>query len=106
MRFFALAILITVAIEASGQDPIKADLRHYKVEFENARVRIVRVHFGPHYKSVMNETPPRVVVLLTGARKPPSIRAQSNKERADAATRNENRLRRHGRTSALAFQSS
>jgi hypothetical protein len=65
MRSFALAILISITIKASGQDPLKVDPSHYKVEFENARVRLVRVHFGPHYKSVMNETPPRVVVLLT-----------------------------------------
>ncbi len=45
MRSFALAILIAVAIEGSGQDALTVDPGHYKIEFEDASVRVVRVHF-------------------------------------------------------------
>ena len=47
------------------QDPVKADPSRYKVEFENAQVRVLRVRYGPHDKSVMHELPARVVVYLT-----------------------------------------
>ena len=65
MRLLLLGILILAAGESWGQDPVKVDPKHYRVEFENDRVRVVRVHFDPHYKSAMNSTPPRVVVVLT-----------------------------------------
>jgi quercetin dioxygenase-like cupin family protein len=48
-----------------GQDPIQADPKHYQLEFENEQVRILRLHFGPHEKSVMHSHPPGVVVILT-----------------------------------------
>ena len=37
---------------------------HYKVEFENDKVQVMRVHFDSHYRSVMNRTPARVVLVL------------------------------------------
>jgi len=43
---------------ASAQDAAKVDPKHYKVEFENSQVRILRIHYGPHEKSVMHSTPP------------------------------------------------
>ena len=48
-----------------AQDPVKVDPQHYKVEFENAQVRVLRVTYGPHEKSVMHEHPAGVVVFLT-----------------------------------------
>jgi hypothetical protein len=32
-------------------DPVTVDPAHYKVAFENDRVRVLRIHFGPHEKS-------------------------------------------------------
>ncbi len=32
----------------SKLDPTVVDAKHYKVEFENEHVRILRVHYGPH----------------------------------------------------------
>ena len=60
---WAAALLIMGGV-CRAQDPLVADPEHYKVEFENSKVRVVRVYFGPHYKSVMNQTPGRVVVVL------------------------------------------
>jgi hypothetical protein len=52
--------VLSLTVFAGAQDPLKVDPKHYKVGFENDQVRVVRVHFDPHYKSVMNQTPSRV----------------------------------------------
>ena len=48
-------------------DSVAADPKHYKVEFENERVRVVRLRYGPHEKSVMHSHPELVAVFLTDA---------------------------------------
>ena len=49
----------------SALDPAKADPKHYKVEFENDRVRVLRIHYGPHEKGEEHEHfLNRVVVYL------------------------------------------
>ncbi len=63
-----LAILGTAALLAGGvamaQDAAKVDPKHYKVEFENDQVRVLRISYGPHAKSVMHSHPASVVVFL------------------------------------------
>jgi len=58
-----LCFCFTAAVFA--QDPVKVDPAHYKVEMENAQVRILRVHYGPHEKSVMHSHPDSVAVFLS-----------------------------------------
>jgi hypothetical protein len=36
-------------------DPVKTDPKHYKVEFENEHVRVLRIHFGPREKGETHE---------------------------------------------------
>ena len=55
------------AISALAQDPVKVDSKHYTVEFENAQVRVLRIRYGPHEKSVMHWHPAGVVTMLTDA---------------------------------------
>jgi quercetin dioxygenase-like cupin family protein len=50
---------------AIAQDPIKVDAKHYKVEFENEQVRVLRITYSPHEKSVMHHHPASVAVFLT-----------------------------------------
>ncbi|HMF75561.1 MAG TPA: hypothetical protein VK604_07850 [Bryobacteraceae bacterium] len=51
---------------ASKLDPVKLDTKHYKVEFENAQVRVVRVKIEAHGVTPMHEHPVnRVTVYLT-----------------------------------------
>jgi quercetin dioxygenase-like cupin family protein len=50
---------------AAAQDPIKVDAKHYKVEFENDKVRVLRITYGPHEKSVMHHHPGSVAVFMT-----------------------------------------
>jgi len=51
----------------SAQDPVKVDPKHYTVVTENARVRVLKVHYGAHEKSVMHSHPAAVVVFLSDA---------------------------------------
>jgi quercetin dioxygenase-like cupin family protein len=53
--------------QAAGDDPVKVDPKHYKVEFENERVRVVRISYRPGEKSVMHSHPESVGVFLTDA---------------------------------------
>ena len=45
-------------------DPVKADSRHYTVEFENDKIRVVRIKYGAKEKSVMHSHPESVSVFL------------------------------------------
>ena len=62
---FVVAFVFLVALSARAQDPVKVDPQHYKVESENSQVRVLRIHYGPHEKSVMHEHPAGVAVFLT-----------------------------------------
>lgn len=62
-----LLVLLFAAAPAVAQDAVKADPKHYKVEVENAHVRVLRISYGPHEKSVMHRHPSGVAVFLTGA---------------------------------------
>lgn len=59
------AFLVVFAAPAVAQDPTVVDSDHYKVEFENDEVRVLRITYGPGEKSVMHEHPDAVVVMLT-----------------------------------------
>ena len=48
-----------------AQDAVKVDPKHYTVVSENDQVRIVKVHYGPHERSVMHSHPNSVAVMLT-----------------------------------------
>jgi quercetin dioxygenase-like cupin family protein len=60
----AAACMIAATI-APAQDAVKVDPKHYKVETENAQVRVLRIHYDPHEKSVMHSHPDSVVIYLT-----------------------------------------
>ncbi|MEJ2008224.1 MAG: cupin domain-containing protein [Acidobacteriota bacterium] len=48
-----------------AQDPVKVDSRHYKVDFENEHVRVLRIQYAPGEKSEMHGHPRGVAVFLT-----------------------------------------
>lgn len=58
-------LLAAAAVPAQAQDPVKVDPKHYKVEFENDQVRVLRITYGPHEKSVMHFHPGAVAVFLS-----------------------------------------
>ena len=66
-KTFALSCAVlcfAVSAVAFAQDAVKVDPAHYKVEYENAKVRILRFHYGPGEKSVMHSHPDAVAVFL------------------------------------------
>jgi hypothetical protein len=46
-------------------DAVRIDPSRYKIDFENEKVRVVRLGFGPREKGVMVEHPPRVLATLS-----------------------------------------
>jgi quercetin dioxygenase-like cupin family protein len=68
-RMLLLALfLLAVAIPVIAQDAVKVDPNHYKIEFENARVRVLRVKYGPHEKSVMHRHPDAIAIFQNDGR--------------------------------------
>ena len=51
----------------AAQDPVQVDSKHYTVEFENEKVRVLRIKYGPHEKSAMHGHPASVSIFLTDA---------------------------------------
>ena len=66
MRFVVIlgGVVCLLAASAMAQDPVKVDPKHYKVEFENSRVRVLHIQYGPHEKSVMHRHPDAVAIFL------------------------------------------
>ena len=50
-----------------AQDPVVVDSKHYTVELENDRVRVLRIKYGPHETSSMHGHPAAVTIFLTDA---------------------------------------
>jgi len=46
-------------------DAVRVDPARYKVDFENEKVRVVRLGFGPRERGVMVQHPPRVLATLS-----------------------------------------
>jgi len=65
---YSALFLLALSVPVMAQDATKVDAKHYKVEFENSRVRIVRVHYGPHEKSVMHSHPAGVAIFQADGR--------------------------------------
>ena len=63
--FLSLFVLALAVPSVLAQDPTKVDSKHYKVEFEYSRVRIVRAHYGPREKSVMHRHPDAIAIFQT-----------------------------------------
>lgn len=66
-RFFCAAVMVCLAANvAAAQDPTRVEPKHYKLDFENDRVQVINVHYGPHEKSEMHDHPAGVSVSVTG----------------------------------------
>lgn len=61
----AIACLLAAPAAPADDDPVKVDAKHYKVEFENDAVRVLRIQYGPGEKSVMHSHPASVAIYLT-----------------------------------------
>ena len=65
---YGVALCFCLAPIVSAQDAVKADPKHYTVVSENAQVRILKIHYGPHEKSIMHSHPASVIVPLTDSK--------------------------------------
>src|SRR5712692_1842953 len=68
LALYAVVLCVCFAPILSAQDAAKVDPKHYTVVSENDQVRILKVHYGPHEKSVMHSHPATVAVFLTEAK--------------------------------------
>ncbi len=68
-QFLSIITLLFAVMLFAGnsfaQDATVVDPDHYKVEFENDQVRVLRINYGPGEKSVMHSHPEGVVVFLS-----------------------------------------
>lgn len=56
--FLSFATLIFGAVvTAAAQDPVRIDSKHYQLLFEDGQIRVLRITYGPHEKSVMHQHP-------------------------------------------------
>ena len=66
-RYICAAVIVCLSVNAAlAQDPTKVEPKHYRLVFENDKVQVVSVHYGPHEKSELHEHPGGVVVIVTG----------------------------------------
>ncbi len=65
LALYGAMLCLCLATILSAQDAAKVDPKHYTVVSENDEVRILKVHYGPHEKSVMHSHPATVAVFLT-----------------------------------------
>jgi oxalate decarboxylase/phosphoglucose isomerase-like protein (cupin superfamily) len=68
VALYAVAVCLFLALSAAAQDAVKVDPKHYTVVSENDQVRILKVHYGVHEKSVMHSHPNAVAVFLTDSK--------------------------------------
>jgi beta-alanine degradation protein BauB len=59
------AVMCLVTLPALAQDPVQLDPKHYKVEFVNAKVRVLHINLGSRESTPMHSEPPSVLVWLT-----------------------------------------
>lgn len=62
---FSCVFCLASVSAALAQDPVKVDSKHYKIEFENSQVRVLRITYGPREKSPMHDHPESIAVFLT-----------------------------------------
>lgn len=67
IALYGVVLCVCLAPILSAQDAVKVDPKHYTVVSDNAQVRILKVHYGAHEKSVMHSHPATVAVALTDA---------------------------------------
>lgn len=63
--FLAGVVVCLLSVGAVAQDPVKVEPKHYALNFENEKVQVVSVVYGPHEKSSLHEHPGGVVVSIT-----------------------------------------
>lgn len=50
------------------EDPVRVDARHYRVDFEDDKVRVLQCKYGTGERSVMHGHPESIAIFLNDAR--------------------------------------
>src|SRR5262245_28124262 len=56
------------ALAACGQDPVQTDPKHFKVEYQDPKTRVVRETLPPGETAPMHSHPERVLVVVRGGK--------------------------------------
>lgn len=56
---------VSIAPAAAADEAVATDPKHYTVEFENEKIRVLRIKYGPKEKSAMHYHPANMAVMLT-----------------------------------------
>ena len=64
----AVSLVVLSSAAALAQDALKADPAHYKVVFENASVRVLRINYAPGAKSKMHQHPDAIVIPMNDSK--------------------------------------
>ena len=62
------SLVVVWSAVALAQDPVKVDSAHYKLVFENASVRILRIGYPAGAKSTMHQHPDSIVIPLVASK--------------------------------------
>jgi quercetin dioxygenase-like cupin family protein len=66
LKLLAALSLVWLTVGAClAQNPTVVEPKHYMLQFQNERVEVVYIHYGPHEKSGIHDHPNGVVVNLT-----------------------------------------
>jgi quercetin dioxygenase-like cupin family protein len=65
LPLYGVLLCLCLVPTVRAQDAVKVDPNHYTVLSENDQVRMLKVHYGPHEKSIMHSHPATVAVFLT-----------------------------------------
>lgn len=63
-----VSMVVLCSVAAIAQDALKADPAHYKVVFENASVRVLRINYAVGAKSNVHQHPDAIVIPMTDAK--------------------------------------
>jgi beta-alanine degradation protein BauB len=66
--WWVVSLVVLWSGSAAAQDAVKADPAHYKVVFENASVRVLKIGYAPGAKGVMHQHPDSLAVFLAASK--------------------------------------
>jgi pimeloyl-ACP methyl ester carboxylesterase/quercetin dioxygenase-like cupin family protein len=65
---WACALLLAASLPARAQDPVATDPDHFRVEYEDEQVRVLRFTLPPGESAPLHEHLPRITVIIRGGR--------------------------------------
>jgi non-heme chloroperoxidase len=69
LRRIGLAVCaLAMSLSAYAQNPLQVDPAHFRVEYEDERVRVIRFRLAPGEKSPLHEHNTRIAVVVSGSR--------------------------------------